>query len=88
MVRRKTSIYIDDRIWKEFEEYAVLRELNVSDAIEDVLNGEMLKGFEEAIGELTGPEDYQLDFKLVKPREPVSTLIREMRNERAENISR
>jgi|YelNatPaOPRAMG01_1025707.scaffolds.fasta_scaffold46069_4 hypothetical protein len=48
----------------------------------------MLKGFEEAIGKLAGPEDYQIDFKLVKLREPVSTLIREMRDEGAENISR
>jgi len=88
MVRRKTSIYVDDRIWKEFKEYAVLRGLNVSDAIEDVLKEEMLKGLEEIIGELAGPEDYQLDFKLVKPKEPVSILIREMRDERAENISR
>ncbi|MCC6017671.1 MAG: hypothetical protein LM601_01400 [Candidatus Verstraetearchaeota archaeon] len=88
MVRKKTSIYVDEEIWMEFKRYAVDKGMDVSSLIEEILREELLSHIDDALSKIAGSEDYQINFEPIEPRGSVSALIREMRNERASGLPR
>lgn len=87
MVRRKTSVYVDEDLWAELKRHAVENGLEVSSLLEGVIREELMSYLGDALEELAGLEDYELDFEPVKPKEGlVSALVREMRYERSNSI--
>jgi hypothetical protein len=83
MVRVKTSIYVDRKLWERFKRYALKKGVEVSRLLEGAMEEELVEdALEEELLRLSGPEDYELDFEPIKPRKPVSDLIRVMRDER------
>lgn len=79
----RTSVYLDREVWEAFREAARRRGIEASRLLEEVLREEVAAGLEEALLDLSGGVDYELDFEPVKPLSPVSPLVREMRNARA-----
>ncbi len=61
----------------------------VSKLLEEVIRNEMIDdALSDALSELSGGEDYVLDFEPVEPKEGlVSELVRALRNERAGSVS-
>jgi len=90
VVKVKTSIYVDRELWERFKEYALRRGVEVSKLLEDMVRDEMIEEIlDEALLSMVGSEDYEIDFKPIKPREGlVSELIRVAREERASDIPR
>ncbi len=90
MVKVKTSIYVDEELWDKFKKYALREGKKVSSLLEEIMRDEMVKEvLDSVLLELAGSEGYEIDFEPVKPKEGlVSELIREMRDERADHISR
>ncbi len=88
MVRKKTSIYIDEELWEKIKQYASMKGVDVSSLLEEIIRNEILDDLDEALYQLAGPDDYQFDFEPVEVRESISELVREMRDERADNLSR
>lgn len=86
MVRRKTSVYVEEGLWERFKVYASIKGIDMSSLLEEMIKEELADHIGEAIEELAGPDDYQLDFEPVRAREPVSPLIREMRDGRANGL--
>jgi len=79
-LKKRTSIYIEDELWERFKVRASTKGVEVSSLLEELIREELADQVSKALEELAGPEDYQLDFDPVKPREPASSLIREMRD--------
>jgi len=90
VVKVKTSIYVDRELWERFKKYALRRGVEVSKLLEDMVRDEMIEEIlDEALLSMVGSEDYEIDFKPIKPREGlVSELIRVAREERASDIPR
>jgi len=86
VVKRKTSIYIESELWERFKAHASIKGADASSLLEELIREELADQVSKAMEELAGPEDYQLDFDPVKPREPISPLIREMRDERESSL--
>ena len=88
MARVKTSVYVDGELWERFRRYALRRGLGVGRALEELLREELfLEDLGDALLGLAGGEDYELDFEPVRAREPVSGLVRDLRDERADSLS-
>jgi hypothetical protein len=90
-VRRvKTSIYIDKELWDKLKEYAKRKGVGVSRLLEEAIRDEIVE--EELINtllDIAGKDNYELDFKPVKTKSGlVSDLVREMRSEMENGISR
>ena len=85
-MRRKTSVYVDGELWERFKRYAAARGVEVSSLLEELMREELGDYLDEALGELAGSEGYELDFEPVKPRGPVSSVVREMRDERERGL--
>lgn len=89
MSRRKSSIYVDEDLWRKFKKYAVENGFEVSTLLEEIIREEIMDYVENALSVLAGSEVYELDFEPVKPREGlVSIIVREMRNGRSDSLSR
>jgi len=90
VVKVKTSIYVDRELWERFKKYALRKGVEVSKLLEDMVRDEMIEEIlDEALLSMVGSEDYEIDFKPIKPREGlVSELIRVAREERASDIPR
>ena len=91
MAKTKTSIYIDKELWEKFKRLAAMRGVEVSRLLEEMISEQLLDEYlSQALLELAGSNDYEIDFKPVKPRSGynVSELVRCMRDERADRISR
>ncbi|MEM2614742.1 MAG: hypothetical protein QXO15_11070 [Nitrososphaerota archaeon] len=89
MARKKSSIYVDDELWRRLKRRALEEGVELSILLEEVIREELMDYVDKALEELTGLGFYELEFKPVKPREgSVSELIRAMRDERADSISR
>lgn len=91
VVKIKTSIYIDQELWEAFKRYAKSRGVEVSNLLEDIIKNEVLmEALDEVLLKLAGQEDYEIDFEPIEFEEgyEVSKLVRAMRDERADNISR
>ncbi|ALM75464.1 hypothetical protein [Thermococcus barophilus] len=86
MPKTKTSIYIDKELWWEFKKKASEEKREVSELLEEVIREELLEDFIIAIENMTG-EHSEIYFKPLKIKSPISKLVREMRNERADSIS-
>ncbi|MEM2008694.1 MAG: hypothetical protein QXK50_05905 [Ignisphaera sp.] len=82
MGKVKTSIYVDEDLWKEFKKIASSRDQELSEALEGLLREELMVDLEAVIRELVNELDTELNFKPVKAKASVSELVREMRNER------
>lgn len=90
MVKAKTSIYIDQDLWRRFKEYAFRRGVEVSRLLEEIIVDEMVEEYlGEALLELASVNNYEVDFDPVEPIRGyrVSDLVRSMRDERANSIS-
>jgi hypothetical protein len=87
MVRKKTSIYVDEEIWMEFKRYAVDKGMDVGSLIEEILREELLSHIDDALSKIAGSEDYQINFEPIEPKGSVSILIREMKDIRACGLS-
>jgi len=90
MTKVKTSIYVDKELWNIFKKYALRRGIEVSKLIEELIKNEIIEYTLDAeLLKLAGTEDFELDFEPIRPKEGlVSELVRVMRDERANNISR
>ncbi|MCE4621019.1 MAG: ribbon-helix-helix domain-containing protein [Desulfurococcales archaeon] len=91
MAKTKTSIYIDKELWEKFKRLAAMRGVEVSRLLEEMISEQLLDEYlSQALLELAGSNDYEIDFEPVKPRSGynVSELVRRMRDERADRISR
>ncbi|MEM4985297.1 MAG: hypothetical protein QW289_05300 [Sulfolobales archaeon] len=88
MGKVKTSIYVDEDLWKEFKKIASLRDQELSEALEGLLREELMVDLEAVIREFVNELDTELNFKPVKAKAPVSELVREMRNERESRLLR
>ena len=88
MVKVKTSIYVDKEIWEMFKRHALRRGVEVSRLLEDMMVDEVVEELlDKALLELAGPQDYEVDFEPVEPKEGlVSELVKVMGDERAGSI--
>ncbi|MEM1546782.1 MAG: hypothetical protein QXY40_04620 [Candidatus Methanomethylicia archaeon] len=89
MARKKSSIYVDDELWRRFKKHAIENGVELSTLLEEIIREELMDNVDKALEELAGLEVYELEFKPIEPREgAVSELVRAMRDERANSISR
>lgn len=88
MSRRKSSIYVNEELWRRFKSYAVERGLEVSLLMEELIREELMDHVEEGLSELAGLKTYELDFEPVEPENLISTLVKEMRDDRSDSLSR
>ncbi len=89
MVRKKTSVYIDEELWKKVKKIASELDLEVSFLLEEMIREEIGENAEAALRDMVDTFISELDFEPVKLREGlVSELVREMRDERSDRISR
>ncbi len=77
-------------LWERFRKYARSKGIEVSRLLEEMLREEMLEEeLSKAIDELDAGELEELDFEPITPKGGlVSTLVRELRDERDSNLSR
>jgi len=85
-VRKKTSIYIDEGLWERFKKHAAAEGVEVSSLLEELIKDELGDYLNEALSELAGSENYEIDFEPIEPKGPVSSIVREMRDERERRI--
>ena len=89
MVRVKTSVYVDKEVWEMFKKYAMRRGVEVSSLLEEIMRNEIVDMLlNKALLETAGSEDYVLDFEPVEAKGVVSELVRVMRDERTNRLSR
>ncbi|WFO74886.1 hypothetical protein J4526_07390 [Desulfurococcaceae archaeon MEX13E-LK6-19] len=90
MVKVKTSIYIDKDLWEKFKKYALRRGIEVSSLLEDLIRNNIVDELlDKTLQELAGNENYEIGFEPVEPKKgTVSDLVRVMRDERANSLSR
>ncbi|MEM0050345.1 MAG: hypothetical protein QXW39_07460 [Candidatus Bathyarchaeia archaeon] len=88
MGKIKTSIYVDEDLWKKFKKIASSRDQELSEALEELLREELMVDLEAVLRELIDELDTELDFKPVKAKASVSELVREMRDERESHLLR
>jgi len=90
VARVKTSIYVDRDLWKRFRDYARRKGIEASRLLEELMLEAMLEEeVPRALEALGEAPPLKLDFEPVEPRGgTVSELVREMRDERANSISR
>ena len=88
MTKVKASIYVDSDLWRRFRDYAKRRGVDASRLLEEVMLEAMLE--EEVQRALEAMSELQPLEPSPEPVEPrggtVSELVREMRNERLNNI--
>ena len=82
MGRVKTSIYVDEELWKEFKELAIREGSEVSKLLEEAMRNYIVR-------ELINVDDSDIPiwFEPVKVKgKPASELVREMRDEREKSL--
>ena len=84
----KTSVYVDRDLWSSFKEYASKSGFEVSRMLEELIKDALIeKELDKAVAEIR--DSYEIDFDPVEARgEPVSHLVRVMRDERANSLFR
>ncbi|MGP3667321.1 MAG: hypothetical protein ACKD6N_00435 [Candidatus Bathyarchaeota archaeon] len=89
MTRKKSSIYVDVELWRRLKKRAMEDGVELSTLLEEVIREEFMDHVDKALEELAGSEFYGLEFKPIKPKQGVvSEIVRMMRDERANNVSR
>jgi len=84
----KTSIYVDRDLWSSFKEYASKNGLEISKILEELIEDTIIEmELDKAFTEIE--DSREIDFDPIEPKEePVSSLVRVMRNERANSLLR
>jgi len=59
MTKRKTTIYLDEGLWRRFRAHASNRGVSASYLLEELIREELADQVITAIEKLAGPEDYQ-----------------------------
>ncbi len=88
-MKSKTSIYVDEEIWKRFKAASSKRGTDMSEILEGLILDD-LEGDDLSSVPTGGTEPgVELEFKPIKLRgRPVSGLVRVQRDEREDNLSR
>ena len=86
MGKIRVSIYIDKNLRREFKKYAAERRLDVSELLEELIKEELIIELDPLLPELPEEENPEPDFEPIKPKEPISGLVREMRDERENRL--
>jgi post-segregation antitoxin (ccd killing protein) len=86
----KTSIYVDRDLWERYKSSVLGRGLEISRALEELMEEDLPEYLLEKAVERLGEEAwYEIDFEPVKPREgTVSAYVRAMRDERSNSLPR
>jgi len=89
MAKIKTSIYADKELWEKFKLRVARRDLEVSQALEELIREELFEEmFDAALKGIGEAESYEIDFEPIKPRAGlVSVFVRSLRDERADSLS-
>jgi len=82
----KTSIYVDRDLWEQLKRHAMKRGVDVSSLIEEMIEEISDETLDRWLSELIDHEDYVLDFEPIKARGIVSSLVREMRDDRRDRL--
>jgi len=90
MGKVKSSIYIDEDLWRALKRWAVEMDLEISSLLEELIKDNLMIGIEEELVEMGGDlSDVEIDFEPIKPVEGlVSILIRDLRDERENSLLR
>jgi len=90
MGKVKSSIYIDEDLWRALKRWAVEMDLEISSLLEELIKDNLMIGIEEELVEMGGDlSDVEIDFEPIKPVEGlVSILIRDLRDERENSLFR
>ncbi|MEM1581726.1 MAG: hypothetical protein QXK89_04350 [Candidatus Bathyarchaeia archaeon] len=90
MGKIKSSIYIDEGLWRELKRRAVEMDLEIGSVLEESIKDNLMIGIEEELSEIGGDlNDVEIDFEPVKPiKGLVSTLTRDLRDERENSLLR
>ncbi|MEM2351868.1 MAG: hypothetical protein QXT26_05625 [Thermoproteota archaeon] len=90
MGKVKSSIYIDEGLWRELKRRAVEMDLEIGSLLEELIKDNLMIGIEEELVEIGGDlSDVEIDFEPIKPIEGlVSTLTRDLRDERENSLLR
>jgi len=84
VVKVKTSIYIDRDLWSSFKEYASKSGVEVGKMLEELIKDSLIEAeLDKTLAKIE--ERYEIDFN---PVEPISTLVRIMRDERVDRVFR
>ncbi|HID17506.1 TPA: ribbon-helix-helix protein, CopG family [Candidatus Bathyarchaeota archaeon] len=88
MVKLKTSVYVDEELWRRLKEHAARRGMGVGPLLEELIeDGTYEAALDEILLELAGSQAYEVDFEPIEPKEgPVSELIKAMRDERGNRV--
>lgn len=88
--RYKTSVYIDRELWEKLRNYARRRNMEISKLLEELIReGIVEEELIEVLDDMAGEETSELDFEPIEIEAgEISSIVREMRNERSSRISR
>jgi len=88
VVKVKTSIYIDRDLWSSFKEYASKSGVEVGKILEELIKDSLIEAeLDKTLAKIE--ERYEIDFNPVEPiGGPISTLVRTMKDERADRVFR
>jgi len=89
LAKSKTSIYVDDGLWKRFKSDSSKRGMDMSKVLEDLIIDELEAGDFASMLTAAKSSAVELEFKPIRLRgPPVSDLIRGQRDERESHLSR
>jgi hypothetical protein len=90
VVKVKTSIYVDKDLGNSFKEYASKSGLEVSKMLEELIRDAIIEGELEKAKAFAGIKNsYEIDFCPIEIEgKPISRLVRVMRDDRANSLSR
>ncbi|MEB3757183.1 MAG: ribbon-helix-helix domain-containing protein [Desulfurococcales archaeon] len=88
--RYKTSVYIDRELWEKLRNYARRRNMEISKLLEELIReGIVEEELIEVLDDMVEEETIELDFEpIVIEAGEISSIVREMRDERSNRISR
>ncbi|MEM1514643.1 MAG: hypothetical protein QXH24_01095 [Candidatus Bathyarchaeia archaeon] len=87
MGKIKSSIYIDEGLWRKLKRRIVEMNLEIGSVVEELIKDNLMIGIEEELVEIGGdPSDIEIDFEPIKRL--VSALIRDLRDERENSLFR
>jgi len=84
----KTSVYVDRDLWNSFKEYASKNGLEVSKMLEELIQDTIIEmELDKAFTKIG--DSHEIDFDPIEPKgEPISSLVRVVRDERANSLLR
>jgi len=90
LAKSKTSIYVDDELWKRFKSASSKKGMDMSKVLEDLIIDELeAEDFGSMLTATAKSGVVELEFKPIRLRgAPVSDLIKAQRDERENHLSR